>query len=272
MQLNNQQFCCVTKHVHYLEATLPIHCHSDFSSYINLIHGQTKLKSVTCVHILLPGVTQPSLQMVVDWGTFLWLFQPFPIICHPQLLMPLTVTFVCHSVSVQPATNKLYSSNNWPWVCSRSVIISDHPKRTAVVCNQITLWCQALTRIFKALIRLCDTNKEQLFKNHQLVSQVQGDLTDIIFTFEDESRQLQVSIAYPTYFGYFGHMTTFWIFMNIKTMLISHIERSSMINQQLIASYQGSVCVKIDRNSKGSICYFDWKPYLYIIISNFVKL
>ena len=31
-------------------------------------------------------------------------------------------------------------------------------------------------------------------------------------------------------FGDFGHVTTFWIFMHIKTVLISNIESNSMIN------------------------------------------
>ena len=38
--------------------------------------------------------------------------------------------------------------------------------------------------------------------------------------------------------------------MHINTVLISYIESNSVINYQLVASCQRSVCVKIDRNSK----------------------
>lgn len=63
--MNKKIYQYVTKHVHYLEATLVIQT----SVVIKSIQDQTK---PTCVHTLLPGVTQPFLQMVVDRGTFLW--------------------------------------------------------------------------------------------------------------------------------------------------------------------------------------------------------
>ena len=61
-----------------------------------------------------------------------------------------------------------------------------------------------------------------------LVSQVQGDLTGITFTFENDYRL--VAIACPMNFGDFCHITTFQMFMHIKTPLISNLESSSMIN------------------------------------------
>ena len=47
-----------------------------------------------------------------------------------------------------------------------------------------------------------------------------------------------------------GHVTTFWIFMRIKTALMIKHRKQSMINYQLITSYRRSVCVKINRHNK----------------------
>ena len=80
----------------------------------------------------------------------------------------------------------------------------------------------------KQWFRLYDM-KSKTNRSNYSVSQVQGDLTGMIVTLEKKYR-LYIYIACPMNFDDFGHVTTFCIFMHIKTTLISSKESSSMIN------------------------------------------